>query len=72
MSKFGLLKETPTVKIVKAVPLDRIKEARKEIDDLDRHFDNDYFSSNGDAMFKCNEVLAILDKLIESEDNDEN
>lgn len=45
----------------------KVKKARKEIDNLDRHFDNDYFSSDGDAMFKCNEVLAILDKLIESE-----
>lgn len=70
MSKFGVLKEKPTVKIVKAVPLDRIKEARREIDDLDRHFDNDYFSSNGDAMFKCSEVFEILDKLISEGEKD--
>ena len=44
--------------------LDKIKKAREEIDDLDRHFDNDYFSSNNDSMFKCSEVLEILDKLI--------
>lgn len=47
--------------------LDKLKKAREEIDDLDRYFDNDYFSSNNDAMFKCNEVLEILDRLIESE-----
>lgn len=45
----------------------KIKKARDEINDLDRHFDNDYFSSDGEAMLKCSEVLAILDKLIESE-----
>ena len=53
---------------VKAIPLDKVKKARKEIDDLDRYFDNDYYTNNTDSMFKCNEVLAILDKLIESED----
>lgn len=53
---------------IQAIPLDRIKQAREEINDLDIHFDNDYFSSNRDAMFKCNEVLEILDKLIESEE----
>lgn len=47
-----------------AISLDRIKEAREEIDDLDRYFDNDYFSSNSDAMFKCSDVLVILDQLI--------
>ena len=53
---------------IQAIPLDRIKQAREEINDLDIHFDNDYFSSNRDAMFKCNEVLEILNKLIESEE----
>jgi hypothetical protein len=52
---------------IQAIPLDKVKQAREEIDDLDRYFDNDYFSSNRDAMFKCIEVLEILDKLIESE-----
>lgn len=55
------VKNAPTVK---AISLDKVKKAREEIDDLDRHFDNDYFSSNNDAMFKCNEVLEILDRLI--------
>jgi hypothetical protein len=51
--------------------LDKVKQAREEIDDLDRYFDNDYFSSNSDAMFKCSDVLAILDKLIaESEEKE--
>ena len=39
--------------------LDKI---RAEIEDLDFFYDNDYSSSNKDAMFKCNEVLAIFDK----------
>lgn len=50
---------------VQVILLDKVKKAREEIENLDRHFDNDYFSSNRDAMFKCNEVLEILDKLIE-------
>ena len=54
---------------VKSIPLANVKQAREEIDDLDRYFDNDYFSSNRDSMFKCSEVLEILDKLIESEEN---
>lgn len=39
--------------------LDKIKA---EFEDLDRFYDNDYFSGNNDAMFKCNEVIEILDK----------
>ena len=39
--------------------LDKI---RAEIMDLDIFYDNDYFSSNRDAMFKCSEVLQIIDK----------
>ena len=44
-----------------------IKQAREDIDDLYRYYDNDYCSGNTDSMFKCDEVLAILDRLIESE-----
>lgn len=47
----------------KSIPLDGVKQAREEIDDLYRYYDNDYFSGNTDSMF-CNEVLEILDKLI--------
>ena len=39
--------------------LDKI---RAEIKKLDVYYDNDYFVGNRDAMFKCNEVLHILDK----------
>ena len=39
--------------------LDKI---RAEIDDLDRFYDNDYYFGNRDSMFKCNEVMQILDK----------
>lgn len=35
---------------------------RAEISDLDTHYDNDYFVGNKDAMFKCQEVLRIIDK----------
>lgn len=52
-----------------AIPLDKVKQAREEIDDLYRYYDNDYCSGNKDSMFKCDEVLGILDKLIaESEE----
>ena len=52
--------------------LDKVKKAREEIDDLSRYFDNDSYSGNEDSMFKCSEVLEILDKLIaESEENNE-
>ena len=44
--------------------LDKIKA---EIDDLDIYYDNDYFSGNRDAMFKCNDVLAIIDKYTKGE-----
>ena len=39
--------------------LDKI---RAEIAELDIYYDNDYFSDNRDAMFKCNEILRVLDK----------
>lgn len=45
--------------------LDKI---RAEIEELDEYYDNDYFSENIDAMCKCNEVLQIIDKYKESED----
>ena len=60
----GLLCSTDLLHTVKAIPLDKIKKAREKIDDLDRHFDIDYFSGNKDSVFRCNEVLEILDKLI--------
>lgn len=60
------IENTPTVK---AIPLDKVKQAREEINHLYRYFDNDCSSSNKDSMFKCCEVLVILDKLIaESEE----
>ena len=59
--EFDALDSQPTVR---AISLDKVKKAREEIDDLSRYFDNDCCSDNRDSMFKCNEVLAILDKLI--------
>ncbi len=67
--EFDVLDSQPTIK---AVPLDKVKKAREEIDDLSRYFDNGSYSGNEDSMFKCNEVLEILDELIaESEGNSE-
>jgi hypothetical protein len=39
-----------------------LNKIRAEIEDLDIFYDNDYFSSNRDAMFKCSDVLQIIDK----------
>ena len=39
--------------------LDKI---RADIEKLDRYYDNDYFSTNNCPMYKCNEVLLIIDK----------
>ena len=74
MAKYDLL-ESPWRKDVEALEtavkaleeqsvLDKI---RAEIEDLDIFYDNDYFSSNRDAMFKCSDVLQIIDKYRESE-----
>ena len=75
-NKYGYVETTETVVLeedianaqtVKAIPLDKVKQAREEIDDLYRYYDNDYNTSDGEPMFKCSEVFEILDKLIESE-----
>ena len=41
---------------------DVLEQIRDEIEELDTHYDNDYFSGNNDPMYKCNEVLKIIDK----------
>ena len=51
-----------SLRIKNAPTVDVLEQIRQEIDDLDRHYDNDYFSGNRDAMFKCNDVLQIIDK----------
>lgn len=48
----------------KSIPLEKVKKAKEEIDDLYRYYDNDRWSGNNDSMFRCNEVLEILDNLI--------
>lgn len=55
--------------IAHGTPLNEVlDEIRAEIDDLDRYYDNDYFSGNKDAMFKCNEVMQIIDKYREEQE----
>lgn len=44
--------------------IEELKKIKVELDDLDRHFDNDYFSGNKESMFKCKEVFEIIDKHI--------
>ena len=50
------------------IPLEKVRQAKEKIDDLDRFYDNDYFTSDGSPMFKSKDVLGILIKLIESEE----
>lgn len=40
-----------------------LEDVRAEIEELDRYYDNDYFSTNNCPMYKCNEVLQILDRI---------
>ena len=47
-----------------------IDDVKAEIEDLDYFYDNDYFSSNRDSMFKCNEVMQILDNIGKAESED--
>lgn len=44
--------------------ISKLEQIKKEIGDLDIHYDNDYFSNNKDGMYKSKEVLKILDKYI--------
>ena len=39
--------------------LDKIRD---EIEELDRYYDNDYFSTNNRPMYACSDVLEIIDK----------
>ena len=56
-------KEDYTDMAIKALEQESILDKiRAEIMSLDIFYDNDYFSSNRDAMFKCSEVLQIIDK----------
>lgn len=53
---------------IDVVLLDKIKKAREEINNLNKYYDNDLCSDNTDPMFKCEDVLRILDSLIEGEE----
>ena len=53
--------------IVEGAPLEKhdaelLDKIRDEIEELDRYYDNDYFSANNCPMYKCDEVLQIIDK----------
>lgn len=51
---------TSAIKALEQEPV--LGKIRAEIEELDRYFDNDYFSTNNCPMYKCNEVLLIIDK----------
>ena len=59
---------------VKAISLDKVKQAREDIDELDGEFLTLYDGTNKLCSRKyvyIDEVLEILDKLIESEDSED-
>ena len=41
---------------------EKLEQIKAKIEQLDIYYDNDYFSGNKDPMYKCNEVLQIIDK----------
>lgn len=49
----------PVIPQPKTETLDKI---RAEIEELSIYYDNDCYYGNKDAMFKCKEVLKIIDK----------
>jgi hypothetical protein len=67
----ALFKDVEKIPIIKAIPLDEIKRVRKEIDDLSRYYDNDLYTDNVDSMFKCDEALEVIDKLIKEYESEE-
>ena len=54
-----IIEKMPTVK---AIPLDKIKQAREEIENLEVQIQSYH---NDDPMISQSDVLEILDKLIE-------
>jgi hypothetical protein len=59
-SDVDMAKVADAIKALEQKPV--LDKLRAEIAELDVYYDNDYFSDNKDAMFKCNDVLQILDK----------
>jgi allophanate hydrolase subunit 1 len=59
-SDVDMAKVADALKAIEQEPV--LDKVRAEIAELDVYYDNDYFSDNKDAMFKCNDVLQILDK----------
>ena len=57
----------PYIKALKAAlkaleQYDVLDKIRAEIEELDRYYDNDYFSTDNSPLYKRNEVLQIIDK----------
>jgi allophanate hydrolase subunit 1 len=59
-SDVDMAKVADAIKALEQKPV--LDKLRAEIAELDVYYDNDYFSDNRDAMFKCNDVLQIIDK----------
>lgn len=63
VNKLISIDDVPTVDVNNLI-IAELEKIKAELDDLDRHFDNDYFSGNKESMFKCKEVFEIIDKHI--------
>lgn len=62
-NKRGMQKQEALEMAIKALEQEPVLDKmRAEIEELDRYYDNDYFSTNNCPMYKCNEVLLIIDK----------
>ncbi len=65
----GILEDKDYKRLCKALDNENVLDKiRAEINELDIYYDNDYFSGNRDAMFKCNDVLQIIDKYKEGKE----
>ena len=60
------------IKLIKKAPtVDVLNKIRAEIEELDRHYDYDYYSTDNSPLYKRNEVLKIINKYkAESEDKE--
>lgn len=66
-------KTTKPYQVIKAIPLEKVKQARQDIAELDGTYEQIYYGTyyenkmDSDKYVRIAEVLDILDKLIESE-----
>lgn len=58
----GIITDKDCDRLCKALDNENVLDKiRAEIMQSDIYYDNDYFSGNRDPMYKCNDVLQIID-----------